>query len=67
MAWAILKGLDFPRLVSAAEIDAATAKAAKAENCKIDEVAVKDGGIKFQRLDQALPFFPAEAKAPSMP
>ena len=24
--------------------------------------SVKDGGLKFQRLDQSLPFFPAEAK-----
>lgn len=63
MAWAILKGLNFPRLVSAAEIDAGAGKLSKAENCKVDEVAVKDGGVKFQRLDQALPFFPAEAKS----
>ena len=63
MAWAILKGLGFPRLVSAAEIDAAAGKVAKADNCKVDEVAAKDGGLKFQRLDQALPFFPAEAKS----
>ena len=39
MAWAILKGLGFPRLVSAAEIDAAAGKVAKSENCKIDERA----------------------------
>jgi len=63
MAWAILKGLNFPRLVSAVEIDAAAGKVANADNCKVDDVAVKDGGVKFQRLDQALPFFPAEAKS----
>ena len=63
MAWAILKGLGFPRLVSAAEVDAAAGKVATSDNCKIDEVLVKDGGLKFQRLDQALPFFPAEAKS----
>ncbi|MGO8753017.1 MAG: SGNH/GDSL hydrolase family protein [Thermoguttaceae bacterium] len=63
MAWAILKGLGFPRLVSAAEVDAAACKVATSENCKIDDVLVKDGGLKFQRLDQALPFFPAEAKS----
>ncbi|MGA2620685.1 MAG: SGNH/GDSL hydrolase family protein [Thermoguttaceae bacterium] len=62
MAWAILKGLNFPKLVSAAEIDAAAGKLAKADNCKIDELAVNGGSVKFQRLDQALPFFPPEAK-----
>ena len=46
-----------------AEIDAAAGKVAKADNCKVQEVAAKDGGLKFQRLDQALPFFPAEAKS----
>ena len=63
MAWAILKGLDFPRLVSAAEIDATAGKVAKADNCKIETVVIDAGGVKFQRLDQALPFFPAEAKS----
>ena len=63
MAWAILKGLNFPRLVSAVEIDAAAGKVAKADNCKIDEIAINAGSVKFQRLDQALPFFPPEAKA----
>lgn len=63
MAWAILKGLDFPKLVSAAEIDAAAGKVVKADNCKIDEIALQVGGVKFQRTDQALPFFPSEAKS----
>ncbi len=62
MAWAILKGLNFPTLVSAADIDAAAGKVVKADNCKIDDLAVKAGSVKFQRLDQALPFFPADAK-----
>ena len=62
MAWAILKGLGFPRLVSAVEIDAAAGKVAKSDNCTVEDVVVKDGSLKFQRLDQALPFFPAEAK-----
>ena len=63
MAWAILKGLNFPRLVSAADIDTSAGKAVKAENCKLDEVTVKDGSVKFRRRDQALPFFPSEAKS----
>jgi lysophospholipase L1-like esterase len=63
MAWAVLKGLGFPPLVSTAEIDAAGGKPAKAKNCKLDDVEAKPGGVKFQRLDRALPFFPAEAKS----
>ena len=55
MAWAILKGLGFPSLVSAAEIDAAAGTLAKADNCTVQEVAVKDGGLKFQRLDLRFP------------
>ena len=62
MAWAILKGLSFPRLVSTAEIDAATGKVAKADHCTVDAVVVRERSVKFQRQDQALPFFPAEAQ-----
>jgi len=63
MAWSILKGLNFPTLVSSVEIDAAGAKLVKAENCEVSNIAAKDGGISFQRLDAALPFFPSEAKS----
>ena len=63
MAWAILKGLHFPALVSAAEIDAAGAKVLKAERCEVSNLAAKDDGLSFQRLDAALPFFPGEAKS----
>ncbi|HVC93910.1 MAG TPA: SGNH/GDSL hydrolase family protein [Pirellulales bacterium] len=62
MAWAILKGLNFPSQVSNAEIDAAAKQVAKAENCKLTELTVGDNGVSFQRLDLALPFFPAEAE-----
>jgi len=55
--------LHFPALVSAAEIDAAGSKVLKAENCEVSGLAAKEGGITFQRLDAALPFFPKEAKA----
>ena len=63
MACAILKGLGFPPLVSTAEIDATAGKVAGADHCTIDELTVNAGGVKFQRLDQALPFFPADAKS----
>ena len=61
MAASILKGLSFPSLVSSAEIDASEGKVVDAKNCKIENVAKKDGGVSFSRLDGALPFFPAEA------
>ena len=62
MAWAILKGLNFPALVSSAEIDAAGSKVVKAEKCEISNIAAKDGGISFTRTDEALPFFPVDSK-----
>lgn len=61
MAASILKGLHFPSLVSSAAIDAAGSKVVDAKNCSIENVAAKDGGISFSRLDAALPFFPADA------
>jgi lysophospholipase L1-like esterase len=61
MAASILKGLNFPSLVSSAEIDAAGGKVVTAKNCTIENVSKKDGGLSFSRLDAALPFFPAEA------
>jgi lysophospholipase L1-like esterase len=61
MAASILKGLNFPTLVSTVELDAATGKLVAASNCQVDQVVRKDGGLVFQRLDRALPFFPSEA------
>lgn len=63
MAWAILKGLGFPRLVSQVEIDASQSKVVTSENCRVSELAVKDGGLAFERADDALPFFPVEAES----
>lgn len=61
MAASILKGLSFPSLVSSVEIDAAGSKVVAAENCTVEKVTVRDGGISFSRLDAALPFFPMDA------
>lgn len=61
MAASILKGLGFPALVSCVEIDAAGCKVVAAKNCTVENVAAKDGGLSFSRLDAALPFFPADA------
>ncbi len=63
MAASILKGLSFPTLVSAVEIDATGGKVNSAINCKVDNVVAKDGGVSFSRLDESLPFFPADAKS----
>jgi lysophospholipase L1-like esterase len=63
MAASILKGLGFPSKVSSVEIDVANGKAdAKADNAKVSDLAVEGDGVKFSRLDAALPFFPEEAK-----
>ena len=61
MAASILKGLSFPSLVSSAEVDAAGRKVVATKNCTVENVAAKDGGLSFSRLDGALPFFPADA------
>lgn len=61
MAASILKGLSFPSLVSSAEIDAAGGKVFVTKNCTVENVAKKEGGLSFSRLDGALPFFPMDA------
>jgi lysophospholipase L1-like esterase len=62
MASAILKGMSFPTLVAAVEIDA-SGKLVKSDNCKITEAVANNGGVRFTQLDQSLPFFPTEAGA----
>lgn len=61
MAATILKGLDFPTLVASVEIDAAGNLVA-AGNATVSGLAAKDGGVSFNQLDDALPFFPREAE-----
>lgn len=64
MAAAILKGLRFPSLVSAAEIDAAALEVVDARQCEITELTTGVGGaIQFMRLDAALPYFPEGAES----
>lgn len=60
MASAILKGMSFPTLVAAVEIDA-SGKICKCDNCQVIEATATSGGVKFTQLDKALPFFPTEA------
>lgn len=57
MAASILKGLSFPKLAAWGVVGG------ESRNCTLSDVAEKDGGISFTRLDAALPFFPPEAAA----
>lgn len=61
MAWAILKGLSAPALVSSAEIDSATQKV-NTEGCEVRNLSVKANSVSFERQDQALPM-PIDEKA----
>ena len=61
MAASILKGMNFPRAISSVSIDAAGDGVAETKNCKIEAVDRKNG-IRFTRIDSALPFFPEQAK-----
>lgn len=64
MAAAIVKGMGLPRLVAALEIkcgDSATETVSK--NCAVQQVAGNATGVKLQRTDAALPFFPEQAKS----
>ncbi len=60
MAWAILKGMDFPKLVSEVEIDAASHKTLRTSNCTVTGLTAIKGGLQFERLDEAMPYFPAD-------
>lgn len=63
MAATILKGMKFPPLVASVEINAVSGKVMRNENCGIEGVQVRaDGGIGFHQKDQALPYFPQDAK-----
>ena len=64
MAATILKGMNFPALVASVEINAASRKVVQNRNCTIDGLTVSpDGKIEFKQKDNALPFFPEEAKS----
>lgn len=57
MAWAILKGLHAPGLVSSAEIDGRRGRARGHENCRISDVRKTERGLRFTRADEALPWW----------
>jgi lysophospholipase L1-like esterase len=62
MAASILKGLHFPKDVSSVSIDASGKGDAIVKNCTVAKVDFKDG-VRFERHDKALPFFPEKAKS----
>ena len=55
MAWAILKGLGASAEVSSAKIDAASYKGSTQQGCKVSNVKASEGGLSFDRIDDALP------------
>jgi len=59
MAAEILKGMSFPTLVAAVEINAASRMVVQNKNSQIEGLKVaSSGAIEFQQKDNALPFFP---------
>jgi len=63
MAASILKAMNFPREVASVSIDVSASSGPKATNCKIMSYRHEDGVIKLTRVDNALPFFPEDAKS----
>jgi lysophospholipase L1-like esterase len=63
MAASILKSLSFPTIVSVGQLDIINKNEAvlRGTNCKLTDARVDDGGVRFTRFDEALPFFPPEA------
>ena len=68
MAWAILKALRAPALVSSVVIDTTgkggtvSAREIATENCTVSNVSYRDGVLAFDRLDHALPM-PVDTRA----
>ena len=63
MAASILKGMNFPSLVAAVEIDAKQNKVVSQENCSVEGLQATATSVKFKKLDKALPFFPEDASS----
>src|SRR3569833_1417844 len=57
MAWAILKGLHAPSLVSSARVDAGRGHASDERNCSVHGVKTGKNLVRFVREDRALPFW----------
>ena len=63
MAASILKGLKFPSLVASVNIDAKQNKVTSQENCTVEGLEATAQGVRFRKLDKALPFFPEDASS----
>ena len=61
MAASILKGMNFPSLVSSAEIDAASAKVVAQANCTVRNRGNTGNGSPLQTDGCGVAIFPAEA------
>jgi len=66
MAWAVLKGLGAPALVSRAEIDAQAGKAGQTDHCRIDNLSCTAEKVVFDRLDDAQPMPIDERAVPAL-
>src|SRR6476659_3054910 len=55
MAFAILKGLGAPDLVSSMTVDAKSGKVTATEDCRVTDVNVLKEGVAFTRTDDGLP------------
>ena len=65
MAWAILKGLHAPALVSRLEVDVSGANgsaAMRAEKCRVANLKYGQGTLRFDRTDDSLPM-PVDRRA----
>ena len=65
MAWAILKGMGAPSLVSRVQVDLATGKATT-EACKVESLKTANNTVSFDRQDEALPMPIDEKAGPSL-
>ncbi len=62
MAWAVLKGLGASAEVSRAAIDAGACKVTASVGCRVEHLKATDGGVSFDRTDEALPM-PVDERA----
>jgi hypothetical protein len=66
MAWACLRGLGAPSLVSSAVLDAAQGQVVEAQGCQIRGIKPLQNGISFIRTDEATPWPIPENARPAL-
>jgi hypothetical protein len=66
MAWAVLKGLGAPALVSRVQLGSGGKQVTATEGCRVQNLKVADGVISFDRLDEALPMPIDERAQPAL-